>query len=106
MNISKTSRGFGIMEFLDANGETCTIQESSAYREEGLIWLGAKEVEVKGMGVNGWESIDFTKEYGSNFVGNQRMHLSQSDVKDLLPLLTYFAEHGHLPEENEIDSKD
>ena len=69
MKIKYTGRGFRFATFKDRYGESCSIQESSSVVPS--LWLGADE---------------------------NRMHLSQKMVKDLLPLLTHFAEHGVLPE--------
>ncbi len=68
MKIKCTDRGFRYATFKDRCGESCSIQESS--RVVPSLWLGANE---------------------------NRMLLSQKMVKDLLPLLTHFAEHGVLP---------
>lgn len=93
-----TSRGFGIFCFTDGSGTQCNIQESSACRDEGLIWLGAAQLNVQVMKDNGWETLNIEKLPDVTSVcGNERMHLTQSNVKELLPLLTYFAEHGVLP---------
>ena len=69
MKIKCTDRGFRYATFKDCYGELCSIQESCSVLPS--LWLGTDE---------------------------NRMHLSQKMVKDLLPLLTYFAEHGVLPE--------
>lgn len=71
MKFTKTPRLFRRGEFKDANGEACLLQESSAIRDEALCWLG---------------------------VDGNRMHLTQSQVAELLPGLHHFAEHGTLPE--------
>jgi hypothetical protein len=63
-------RGFYGYEFLDAYQQAASIQESSLCAEEGHLWLG---------------------------VSPDRMHLSQSQVMELLPLLNYFVENGNLP---------
>lgn len=69
----KTSdRGFVLGVFRDHNTKYCSIQESSIATEY-LIWLGLDKLQM-------------------------RMHLSQETVKALLPALTYFAEHGRLPQ--------
>lgn len=100
MQTKLTNRGFSLIEFTDGNDNECTIQESSACRDEGLIWFGAKEVEVQYMAEGlGWQTINFEEEFGKTFIGNQRMHLTQSQVKELLPVLQYFAEHGELPKD-------
>ena len=69
MKITYTPRAFRIATFKDRYGETCSIQESSSIVPS--IWLGA---------------------------GSNRMHLSQKMVKNLIPFLTHFVEHGVLPE--------
>lgn len=68
MKIKYIGRGFRIASFKDRYGESCSILESSSVTPS--LWLG---------------------------VDGNRMHLSQKMVKDLLPLLTHFAEHGVLP---------
>ena len=68
---SKTLRGFRVVSFQDANGVVGNLQESSAGGGEFKMWLG---------------------------FGTGRLHLSQSQVKSLLPHLEHFAETGHLPE--------
>lgn len=110
MKFGQTGRGFQLVEFTDRGGEVCSIQESSAMDEEGLIWLGCKDLNVKVMkeGMMGWHDLDIKNMDGvKEFVANNRMHLSQSMVKDLLPLLTYFAEHGILPsqEDSKLEEK-
>lgn len=65
-----TLRGFDLIEFKDRNGRDCTLQKSSVADEE-CIWLGQ---------------------------GDNRMHLSQDDVKPLIRLLQYFEAEGELPE--------
>lgn len=105
MKFEQTGRGFQIVEFTDRCGETCTIQESSAMDEEGIIWLGCKDLDVKVMkeDIKGWHDLDIKQIKGvTEFVANNRMHLSQSMVKEILPILTYFAEHGELPSEEDL----
>lgn len=98
MEIDTTGRGFGIAYFTDGNGMRCNIQESSACRSEGLLWLGAAQLEVQVFKGCGWETLDIQDlPEVAEVCGNERMHLTQSNVKELLPLLTYFAEHGTLP---------
>lgn len=40
MELQFTSRGFGYYQFRDGNDAYCSLQESSAVRDEGCIWLG------------------------------------------------------------------
>lgn len=89
-----TNRGFAIVEFKDANGNECSLQESSAVRFEdddgsvsdGKIWFG---MDKDNNGEPVGKTVDGHK-LGA------RMHLTQSQVRALLPLLQYFAEHGEL----------
>lgn len=92
-------RGFRGIEFYDNSGASCSIQESSCI--DPHIWLGINEVIpkiflpdiAKRNDQKGWVDLpvpDYIKLFG-------RMHLSQEQVKELLPLLQYFAENGTLP---------
>ena len=95
-----TDRGFRIDRFVDANGEQCSLQESSACHDEGLIWLGCSEIGLKKFTPQGgWEEValEYDMQNGVTHVANTRMHLTQSHVKALLPALKYFAKHGALP---------
>lgn len=77
ITIGTTQRGFNKMEFKDRYGNECSIQKSSLATEDA-IWFG----------------ID------TNFDGahvNERMHLTQDMVAQLLPILAHFAENGELP---------
>ncbi len=77
--LHNTFRDFIFGEFRDANGDACSIQESSVAAEP-LLWLGMNTgTHVEGMCL-------------------ARMHLTQDHVRALLPLLQHFAEHGCLPE--------
>jgi len=73
MNISYTERGFALVRFHGANDQECSLQESSS-ADVPRVWLG---------------------------LGNDRMHLTQEQVGELLPLLQHFVEHGELPTEEE-----
>lgn len=77
INIRKTSSGFFRGEFKDANGEQCSIQESSA-ADYPRLWLGQ----------NG----------GTHHMGHclARMHLDQETAKALIPLLKRFVRSGNL----------
>lgn len=65
---SHTERGFAIVKFTDCYGVPCSIQESSS-AEEPKIWLGPSA---------------------------ERMHLTQSQVAGLMPLLQKFLDTGRL----------
>lgn len=76
-----TDRGFDIIEFKDRYEQPCTLQKSSLATED-CIWLGVHE------------EIDLnTKETIGPGI---RMHLTQDQVKELLPLLQKFADTGEL----------
>lgn|SRR5574343_22227 len=98
MEKSTTGRGFALRTFKDANGIECTIQKSSALRDEGLIWLGASEIGLKHFkAYEGWKDVELVNTIEEHYVANNRMHLTQSQVKELLPVLAHFAETGELP---------
>lgn len=100
MEINETNRGFRLGEFVDANGVRCSVQESSIVADEGHLWLGCSEIGLKKfIPFKGWEDVALENNPpdGITHIANTRMHLSQSQVKDLLPMLTHFAEHGSLP---------
>lgn len=107
MRVKITERGFARAEFKDQYGEECSIQESSL-ATASCIWLGVNEVTPRIMAshaiamgradiangeTTGW--VDWPVPDGALKSG--RMHLTQAQVRALLPLLTHFAETGQLP---------
>lgn len=70
MDIKKslTEKGCKLMQFKDLYGKECSIQESSLATEYA-IWVGVTE---------------------------ERMHLTQEQVKELLPILQKFADTGEI----------
>jgi hypothetical protein len=117
IKIEATCRGFMLGEFEDANGEKCSIQKSSACcREEAegeYIWLGnnnanpmvlASDAHALGISTTettGWIPYPVPKQVSMK----TRMHLSQRQVKELLPLLNYFAKTGQLPTNMSLKKK-
>lgn len=90
--MEKTQRGFAYKEFTDLYGTVCTIQKSSLATEDA-IWLGAKKLKVQELvHGEGWKEVVLT----DDIIGNERMHLSQEMVKELLPILQKFVETGEL----------
>jgi hypothetical protein len=75
--LKPTQRGLLRGEFEDRYGKQCNIQESSLATDEA-IWLGIEAVSVDG--------VDY----------DARMHLTKQQVRDLLPILRYFARNGNL----------
>lgn len=92
-------RGFLRGEFADAYGKRCSIQESSIMADEGHIWLGCNDIELKRFEPGkGWSDVPLQMDaHGIMHQANTRMHLSQQMVRDLLPLLQHFADTGTLP---------
>ena len=71
MIIEQNGRGFIQGKFQDSNQQNCSIQESSR-ADVSSLWLGVDE---------------------------SRMHLTQEQVSELLPLLECFVKTGQLPQE-------
>lgn len=87
------ARGFAMGKFKDRYGAECSIQKSSLATED-CIWLGIREVQHKKFpGDNtGWHDCELPTDVHCF----ARMHLSQQQVKDLLPLLHRFVKTGDL----------
>ena len=99
MEIKKTSRGYNIIEFTDRYGEKCSIQDSSL-ATEAAIWFGVDDPNPQIMasqtpkGGTGWVDFPIPKDVSIS----TRMHLTQEQVRDLLPTLQRFAETGTIGE--------
>lgn len=107
IKLTKTQRGFKTGSFVDRYGSKCSIQKSSLATEDA-IWLGVDDANPQimcskaiEMGLrerthteadNGW-----TKFYvPSDVQFSTRMHLTQKQVKELLPILQKFVETGEI----------
>lgn len=89
----KTDRGFDVITFTDFYDKECTIQESSL-ATDNAIWLGAAEIGLRHFKEGqGWTPVDLS---GEHYVANNRMHLTQDQVREMLPFLQKFAETGEL----------
>lgn len=88
VTLQETQRGFLKGEFEDRYRQRCSIQESSAV--DPCLWLGVENTGPLLAGPSGEKGEDVLA----------RMHLTQEMVRDLLPLLQHFVEHGDLPREN------
>ena len=98
-----TERGFAYNEFTDRYGAKCSIQKSSLATEDA-IWFGindpdpqimasqAKQFGVKTNETTGWVPYPIPEEVSIN----TRMHLTQKQVKKLLPILQKFVETGEI----------
>jgi hypothetical protein len=100
MDVGKTERGFKRAVFADRNGVECSIQESSIATEHA-IWLGCNDADPKMFipyGAPAWQPLTLPElPEGGHILFTTRMHLTQEQVLELLPLLQHFAETGELP---------
>ena len=97
MEIKKTSRGFGLLEFKDQHGTECSIQDSSLATDD-CIWLGANDIGLKRFAAGlGWSDVKLVNTMEDHYVANNRMHLTREQVVDLIPYLQYFVDNGQLP---------
>jgi hypothetical protein len=101
--LKKTPRGFIKGEFIDRYGSKCSIQESSL-ATEAAIWLGVDDAnpqimasQAKRFGIETTETTGWVPYPIPNEVSLvTRMHLTQKNVKELLPLLEKFVKTGNL----------
>jgi hypothetical protein len=89
--MKKTERGFSFSKFIDDYGIECSIQKSSN-AEKNAIWLGVDNVKPEKMTPYGWQKFEMPREV----MLHSRMHLTQKQVKKLLPILQKFVETGDL----------
>ena len=88
----KTSRGFDVEDFIDIHGSKCSIQKSSLAGQDA-IWFGVDLIKPFCWSPGqGWISVEVPEDTQYN----GRMHLSQEQVRYLLPFLQKFAETGEL----------
>lgn len=101
--ITTTGRGFRIIRFPEKNGNICTLQKSSAAMVDA-IWLGSETIGIKkftpGVGWDDLTEFDQISDSGIEYVANNRMELTQSDVERLLPYLQRFVETGKIEQPN------
>lgn len=90
--VEENERGFSVISFVDDYGLQCSLQKSSSAEAE-KIWLGVDEPQLKYL-VKGEGWKDFILPEGVEAFG--WMHLTQDQVKALLPHLQRFAETGEL----------
>lgn len=97
MKKTKTNRGFAIIEFKDRYDSACSLQKSSLATED-CIWFGVDDAEPKIMasqtpeGGTGWVPYPLSE----NVLLTTRMHLTQEQVKNILPYLQKFVETGEI----------
>jgi len=92
MKAGKTERGFARIDFRDEYGHACSLQKSSLASQHA-IWFGPNQPEpvflVPG---EGWKPYPLPESVQCH----TRMHLTQEQVKELLPYLQRFVETGEL----------
>ncbi len=89
---SKTERGFPYATFTDRYDHECSIQKSSLAFEQA-IWIGINDAEPQILDEEfGWIEFHVPEEV----LMHTQMHLTQEQVKDLLPILQKFAKTGEI----------
>lgn len=99
-----TARGFAYSSFEDRYGAKCSIQKSSMAFEE-CIWFGVDDADPQIMCSNaerngvikqsntGWQPYEIPEDV----LLTTRMHLTQEQVKEIIPVLQHFVDTGELP---------
>jgi hypothetical protein len=103
MDLFQTSRGLKGYKFQDRYDEKCSIQKSSL-ASEPAIWLGVEDAhpqilasDAYKVGMQSSANVGWIPYPIPDVVNlNTQMHLTQSQVRDLLPLLQKFVETGEL----------
>lgn len=103
MTLKQTQRGFDFVEFEDHNGVNCSLQKSSLATEDA-IWLGVNDADPQIMakdaaahGIETEETVGWVPYPVPDAVLlKTRMHLTQEQVRQLLPYLNCFALTGRL----------
>jgi len=103
LEIKETNRGFGLIEFTDFYKNECHIQDSSL-AEHSCIWMGIRNPKIRilcsdanriGIDTKGQSTGWMDYPIPENVLISSAMHLSQDQVKKILPVLKYFAETGN-----------
>lgn len=102
----RTSRNFEYQDMVDDSGIKYSIQQSSSF--EPHIWLGPCDpiIETELKSKNFMSGIVIKKEKGKHWkqiilpdngtIVHSRMHLNQSQARELAMMLLTFADTGHL----------
>jgi hypothetical protein len=103
MKVKKTERGFATIKFKDRYKSKCILQKSSLAGEHA-VWFGlidadplilASKASQYGLDTiedNGWINYPIPKDV----LLHTQMHLTQDQVRALLPYLITFIETGEL----------
>lgn len=92
LEVSKTERGLGIVNFTDSRQLSCSVQESSNIRT-ARIWIGLDQPLILNTGDG---NSAFVLPEGID--AYSRMLLTQDQVKALLPILQRFVATGTIEE--------
>lgn len=95
LNADVTCRGFVKVVFDDRYDVACSVQESSL-ATEGAIWLGVESSNPRYL-VPGVEWRPYVYPDGVEVHTDTRMHLTQAQVKSLMPVLQHFVKTSYLP---------
>lgn len=90
---TKTNRGFSKILFKDENRVECSIQKSSSACD--MIWMGCEDADPKYFVPNGnpsWKKLEVPE----TALFTTRMHLTQEQVKEMIPILEKFVESGEI----------
>lgn len=89
LEITTTSRGFPLIAFTDHYGEACSLQVSSL-ADTTCCWLGVTAPNLKALSDGGLRDVPLP----AGALVASRMHLTQDQVRALLPHLQAFTETG------------
>jgi len=90
--LKKTKRGFNIRVFRDYYRVACSLQKSSL-ATKNCIWLGCEEANPRVCKPGqGWVPVEMPE----GTLCDTRMHLTQEQVKRLLPHLIKFVLTGNI----------
>ena len=92
MHLKFTEHGYPYYRFRDRYDADCVIQKSSL-ATENVIWMGIEKAEAK-IFVQGYGWIGYPLHEAVMI--NSLMHLTQEQVKEILPVLQRFAKTGEI----------
>jgi hypothetical protein len=100
MKVELTGRGFERIDFADANGEACSIQQSSAIGDDddaferpgsSMLWLGVNDPVPKVLVQNeGWQPVPLPEDV----LLSGRMHMNREMVIELVVKLRNWLDSG------------
>ena len=91
--VSRTSRGFEIVDFKDKNGVACSLQSSSLAEHENpgtsAVWIGCDDANPRILlPGTGWTKVQWL----DGTIADTRMHLSREQVAALISHLQAWLE--------------